>query len=209
MLLELNTFTLKTGALATFEDLFASGVQPARARNCQLRGAWRTEIGPLNQVVLLWSHADWQAYGRDRDELDTHLAKASPAGWEDIIHGEDSVVMKPAPFMRSLASRQFGSDNIYEMRTYTYNAIGVARSIERWAEKIEAREKYSPLVACMYSMSGRLHQFVTVWVYKDFADKARVRAAVKQEPNWPPRAKQWMVHQENKYMIPLSFSPLL
>jgi len=205
MLLELTTFTLKPGALATFEELFTSGLPP-RTQHRRLAGAWRTEIGPLNQVVVLWSHDDWRSFG---DDQDSYLATAAPPGWEDVVLAEDSAVMKPAPFMRPLAGRAFGSGNVYEMRTYTYNAIGVARSVEQWSEKIEVREKYSPLVACMYSMSGRLHRFVSVWVYKDFAEKARVRAEVQKEPNWPPRTKQWMVVQENKYMIPLSFSPLL
>jgi hypothetical protein len=32
----------------------------------------------------------------------------------------ESEIMNPAPFMRALGGRDYGTGNVYEMRTYTY-----------------------------------------------------------------------------------------
>jgi len=29
-----------------------------------------------------------------------------------------------------------------------------------------------------------------------------------QDPNWPPRTREWLVRQENMILVPLAFSPL-
>jgi hypothetical protein len=65
--------------------------------------------------------------------------------------------VNPAPFMRPLGSRDFGTGNVYEMRIYTF-APGDIAKIEGWAKAIEAREKFSPL-ACWASELGGLHKF--------------------------------------------------
>ena len=39
--------------------------------------------------------------------------------------------------------------------------------IQRWSEKIEGRQKFSPLVAGMYSEFGALNKWVHIWAYKD------------------------------------------
>jgi hypothetical protein len=56
----------------------------------------------------------------------------------------ESEIMNPAPFMRALGSREYGTGNVYEMRTYTYAPGDIPKVLEGWARAIEAREKFSP-----------------------------------------------------------------
>jgi len=46
--------------------------------------------------------------------------------------------MNPAPFMRPLGSRDYGTGNEYEMRSYTCD---IPKVLEAWGKAIEAREK--------------------------------------------------------------------
>jgi len=52
--------------------------------------------------------------------------------------------MNPAPFMHPLGSRDYGTGNVYEMRTYTYAPGDIAKVLEGWSKAIEAREHSPP-----------------------------------------------------------------
>ena len=44
--------------------------------------------------------------------------------------------MNPAPFMQPLGSRDYGTGNVYEMRTYTYAPGDIPKVLEAWAKAI-------------------------------------------------------------------------
>jgi len=116
--------------------------------------------------------------------------------------------MNPAPFMHTLGSRDYGTGNVYEMRTYTYAPGDIPKVLEAWAKAIEAREKFSPLAACWTSELGGLNKFVHTWVYKDLNERARVREESRRPGGaWPPQAGVRPIRQENKLLIPAAFSP--
>ena len=117
--------------------------------------------------------------------------------------------MIPAPFMRSLGSRDYGSGNVYEMRIYTYDTGQIPKVLEAWAKAIPDREKFSPLAACWYSELGGLNKFVHTWVYKDLNERARVREEARKDGGaWPPQAGVRPIRQENKLLVPAAFSPV-
>src|SRR5207302_1955165 len=72
-------------------------------------------------------------------------------GGQDLIVAQEAEIMNPAPFMRALGSRDFGSGNVYEMRTYTYAAGDIPKVLEAWAKVIESRERLSPLAGRLSS----------------------------------------------------------
>ena len=53
--------------------------------------------------------------------------------------------MIPAPFMHALGSRDYGTGNVYEMRTYTYGPGDLPKVLAAWAQAVPAREELSPL----------------------------------------------------------------
>ena len=117
--------------------------------------------------------------------------------------------MAPAPFMHALGSRDYGTGNVYEMRIYTFAPGDIAKVLEGWAKAIEAREKFSPLAACWTSEIGGLNKFVHTWVYKDLTERTRVREASRQAGGaWPPQTGVRPIRQENKLLIPATFSPV-
>src|SRR5262245_14282875 len=52
MIYEVRTYTLRTGAVAEFEERFAKR-KPLREKHSKLGAFWHTDFGPLNQVVHL------------------------------------------------------------------------------------------------------------------------------------------------------------
>ncbi|MGH7334643.1 MAG: NIPSNAP family protein [Candidatus Rokuibacteriota bacterium] len=67
MIHEMRTCTLRTGAVAEFEDRFAKR-KPLREKISKLGGFWHTESGPLNQVVHVWVYKDSNERTRIREE---------------------------------------------------------------------------------------------------------------------------------------------
>jgi hypothetical protein len=49
---------------------------------------------------------------------------------------------------------------------------------------------------------------VHVWVYKDVTERGRIREESRKGGQWPPQAGVRPMRQENKLLVPASFSPL-
>ena len=111
--------------------------------------------------------------------------------------------------MHPLGSRDYGSGNVYEMRTYTYAAGDSRRCWRRGPRPFPRAKSSRPLAACWTSELGGLNKFVHIWVYKDLAERDRVRAASRAPGRaWPPQSGVRPIRQENKLLIPASFSPV-
>jgi len=204
---EVRTYTLKTGAVAEFEERFAKR-KPIREKHSKLGGFWHTDFGPLNQVIHAWPYDDLQHRTAVREAMakDTEL-NAIPGG-RDLIVGQEADIMIPAPFMRPLGSRDYGSDNVYEMRMYTYAPGDLPKVLEAWGKAVPEREKLSPLAACWTSELGGLNKFVHVWAYKSLDERTRIREESRKGGNWPPQSGVRPIRQENKLLIPAAFSPV-
>jgi len=107
--------------------------------------------------------------------------------------------------------RPLGGDQalggVYEMRIYTYQPGSIPEVIARWTEAIPHREAFSPLAAAMHSEVGGLNRWMHIWPYKDLAERTRVRGEARKSPHWPTGAGV-RIRQENKILVPATFSPL-
>ena len=70
MLYELRTYTVKPGTLGDIVKAASTVSRDVRGNNYgKLEGYWFTEIGPLNQVMHMWSYASYDERARLRGEL--------------------------------------------------------------------------------------------------------------------------------------------
>ena len=203
MIYEVRTYDLKPGTVAQFEENFGKAL-PAREKYSKLAAFWHTDIGPLNQVIHVWGYESLE----EREHVRAEASKAD--GWpppsDGVILNMNSEIWTPAPFMRPMGGDQALGD-IYEMRIYTYEPGSIPELIRMWSEALPYREEFSPLAAGMYTELGGLNRWMHVWPYKDLADRARVREEASKSPHWPSGAPG-RVRQENKILIPASFSPM-
>ena len=207
MIYEVRTYSLQPGTVAEFESRFAKR-HPLREKHSKLGAFWHPEIGPLNQVIHVWPYEDLQHRAAVRAAMakDTELAQLP--GGRDFIVAQESEIMTPAPFMHPLGSRDYGTGNVYEMRIYTFAPGDTAKVLEAWGKAIDEREKFSPLAACWTSEVGGLNKFVHTWVYKDLNQRAQVREQARKAGVWPPQTGVRPIRQENKILLPATFSPV-
>ena len=97
---------------------------------------------------------------------------------------------------------------IYENELYGLMPGDLPKVLEAWAKAVPIREKLSPLAACMTSELGGLNKFVHIWPYKDSNERTRIREESRKGGQWPPQSGVRPIRQENKLLIPASFSPL-
>ena len=93
---------------------------PLREKHSKLGAFWHTEFGPLNQVVHVYPYDDLRHRTAVRAAMAQDAARNAMPGGGELIVAQEAEIMNPAPFMRALGSRDYGSGNVYEMRTYTY-----------------------------------------------------------------------------------------
>lgn len=212
MIFEMRTYTLKVGSTPQMMARLEKGLAE-RVKLSPLGGFWQTEIGVLNQVVHIWPYESEAERTRIRAEAEK-LPGWPPDTSEFIVERESKIVHHQS-FSPKIEPRQLGG--VYEIRTYTYEPGGAARTARRWEDLIEDRIRYSPLVAAGIAERGTYDELIHIWAYRDLAQRAEIRAKVAAAGNWPPSVvdkregrvpQSSAIRMENMIVLPAPFSPL-
>jgi hypothetical protein len=205
MIIEVRTYQLKPTSVPEVEKRFGEGL-PARQKLSKLAAFWHTEVGPLNEITHVWTY---DSFGQ-RTAIRAEAVKTGvwPPKTSEFIVSMQSEIFIPAPFSPALEPREVGP--LFEIRSYTLAPGALPGMIERWAGKIDERVKLSPLVGAWYSEFGGLNKWVHIWAYKDANERQRIRSEAIARGIWPPGggAAGLVLKQENKLVMPASFSPL-
>lgn len=173
----------------------------ARGRLC---GAWATDIGPLNQVILLREFDDAEDLLAERER--TRRA-ADPFGCLEQLVSLSLDSYRPFDFLPPVTTGDFGP--YYEIRTYRTKINAVAELEARWREAVPPRTAYSPMSIAMYGIDGpsRLTQ---IWPYRSLAERQEARARSVADGVWPPKGgPDWLLPEMTSAIaLPLAFSPL-
>ncbi|HEX5318414.1 MAG TPA: NIPSNAP family protein [Stellaceae bacterium] len=203
MIVEMRTYRVKPGSIPEVEKRFGEALAD-RTKISPLGAFFHTEVGPLNRIIHCWPYEDLG----QRAKLRGDAAKLSnwPPKIGEFIEDMESKIVNLAPFSPKLGDRRLG--DIYEIRTYTMQPGGVGIVTEAWAEKIEGRQKFSPMAFCGSTEIGGLNQWIHVWAYKDAAERFAVRDKARASGAWPPNTRGQFIRQENMLVVPAAFSPL-
>ncbi len=203
MIYEMRTYDLKPRSVDEVEKRTAEKL-PGRLKYSPLGGFWHTEMGPLNQIVHIWPYNDLNERGDIRGKA---IADgAYPPNTSEFMVNQRTDILTPVPFMTPLGERKIGP--IYEMRTYTYAPRDIPKVLEAWGKGIAAREELSPLAGCWTTELGSLNKFIHLWAYKSFEERSRIRDEARAKGIWPPPSGVAPISQENKILLPASFSPM-
>ena len=105
MIIEMQTYTLKTRSVGAAIKMFEDAL-PARTALSPLAAFWRSEIGVLNQAILIWPYAS----AEERDKM--RASEAKIGGWppqlRDHVLDESTRIWTPAPFSPALTPRWIG-----------------------------------------------------------------------------------------------------
>jgi len=204
MIIEMRTYTLRPGSTAEVEKRFGAAL-PAREKHSKLAAFWHSEVGPLNQIIHVWTYDSFE------HRTAVRAAASKEEGWppqtREFVVEQQSEIFMPAPFSPPLEPRNVGP--IFEIRQYTLQPGAIPGMIERWAEKIEGRQKFSPLVGAWHTEFGTLNKWCHIWAYKDAKQRFEVRDAARAAGAWPPGSPPGtVVKQVNAIVMPASFSPI-
>jgi hypothetical protein len=211
MIYEVRTYNVRPGTLPEVEKRYAEAYEK-RKQFSELAAFWHTEIGPLNQIIHIWPYKDLAERERIRGEA--VKAKVWPPNIGEFLLEQRTDIMIPFAISPELKPGNMGP--YFEMRTYTYMAGELPHIMKLWEEALPDRLKLSPVCAVWYSELGGLNKFVHIWPYKSLDDRNNTRDKALATGVWPPSAKAIkaggrgykLYAQENKIVMPASFSPL-
>jgi hypothetical protein len=169
-----------------------------------LLACWYSEIGALNQILIIHKSADAAATIEHRFAA---LSARSPLGIGEFITELSLDTYVSFDFMPPLERGAVGP--CFEVRSYSLKPDGLAPTIELWRKAVPARARVSPVLAAMVAVTGAAIRFLHIWPYKSFDERARLRAKAVADGVWPPPAGPGhLISQQADIYLPAAFSPL-
>lgn len=190
----------KAGAVAsTVESHFVS---PHSGR---LLGCWSSEVGQLNQVLVLSQFESQEDLDRGQGEMQSSESALGRSADLVVVTQERFVSFSGVPVLTAGNLGKF-----YEVRTYqlTDAPEALPETISAWQDAVPARVVLSPLVVAMAALDGA-KRIVHIWPFKSIEERQAVRATSFQTGVWPPKGTlQWIKAAANALYVPAAFSPL-
>jgi hypothetical protein len=211
MLYELRTYTVKPGTLGDMVKAASTVSVDIRGNNYgKLEGYWSTEIGPLNQVMHLWSYSDFAERARLRAEL------AKNSRWT----GEYLPIIRPLLMRQEVRLLNAirppvapsATGNIYELRNYRAKPGGAVRQwLDAFTAVLPAREKHSKIVALWQTEAPQPNEVCHLWAYPDLNARAEARGNAMKDPVWQEflgKGPGFLDEMHSTIMLPAPHSPL-
>jgi hypothetical protein len=211
MLYELRTYTVRPGTLGDMVKAAGTVARDIRGNDFgKLEGYWSTEIGPLNQVMHLWSFSDFAERARLRAEL------AKNPRWT----GEYIPLIRPLMLRQEIRLLNAirppvapaSTGNIYELRNYRAKPGGAVRQwLDAFTAVLPEREKYSKIVALWQTEAGQPNEVCHLWAYPDLNARAKARGDAMKDPAWQEfltKGPGFLDEMHSTIMLPAPHSPL-
>ena len=211
MIYELRTYTVKPGTLGDMVKAASTVSRAVRGDNYgKLEGYWYTEIGPLNQVMHLWSYPDLNERSRLRAELAKNprwTSEYTPLIYPLLLRQDIRLLNAVrAPVAPDTAG------NIYEFRNYRAKTGGAVRQwLAAFTAVLPAREKYSKITGLWHTEAGQPNEVCHIWAYPDLNARAEARANALKDPAWQEFLKNspsLLEEMHSTIMVPAPHSPL-
>ena len=175
----------------------------AREGKGRLLAVWASEIGLLNQILVL------RAFEGDADlaaERARAIANPSPFGCGEWLTGLSMDAYAPFPGLPPVQTGSFGP--VYEIRSYIFRTGGLQPTMDAWKVSLPERLKLSPLVVAMHALDGP-PRFTHIWAYPSLNDRMAIRADAVARGIWPPKGgPDWLAEMRNTICVPIAVSPL-
>jgi hypothetical protein len=170
----------------------------------ELLACWYSDIGALNQILLIRIAPDTMRIHADRERI---LRTENPFGIAEYIVGMSVDTYVSFPFVQPMTAGKYGP--VFEVRTYVLKPDGLPATIELWRKSVPGRASLSPLLAAMHSITGTVTRFMHIWPYADLNERARLRAKAVADKLWPPPSgPDHLAIMQSDIYFPADFSPI-
>lgn len=204
MIYEIRTYTLRPGAMAEVQERWGAAY-PAREKYSRLAGFFRTDIGPLNEIIHIWPYADLAERSRIRAEASKD--PAWPPKTAEFIVNQKVEILTPFPFAPEWTPGNDGP--IYELRQYTFRAGTLPDIMASWEAALPTRLQFSsPVLLGNVEFGPAVNSFIHMWAYPSLAARDEARRQATATGKWPPPGgRDRYLSQSNKILLPAPFSP--
>ena len=169
-----------------------------------LLACWYSDIGALNQILIIRTIKDPAANLESRMAM---LKSKDPFGVDEFSTGMTMDTFVAFDFLPPMQPGSVGP--CFEVRSYILKGGGLAPTIELWRKAVPARNRISPVLTAMTSVTGAVTQFTHIWPYKSLDERARLRAKAADERVWPPPGgPDQIAAQQVDIFFPATFSPI-
>ena len=210
MIYEFRTYTTQPGKAPLLASYSADIGRAIRGDDHgKLEGYWLTELGPLNQVMHLWSYNDMNHRAEVKARLaandawrNEYLPKAQPL----MIRQENRLMTATRPL-----TPPPDTGNIYEYRFYRCKVGQTRPFAEGLTGAMKIRERHSQNVCIWVTDTGQPNEVSHLWVYKDLQHRAEARAAAAADPDWQAfisNSPNRLEEMSSTLLLPWSHSPL-
>ena len=211
MIYELRTYTVRPGTIGDMVKAASTVSRDIRGdRFGKLEGYWWSEIGPLNQVMHMWSYGDFN----ERASLRAELAKNSRWTNEYIPLIRPLLVRQEVRLLNAIRPpvAPASTGNVYELRNYRAKPLGAVKQwLEAFTAALPAREKYSKIVGLWQTEAGQPNEVCHIWAYSSLNARAEARANAQKDPVWQEflgKGPAFLEEMHSTIMLPASHSPL-
>lgn len=181
---ELATLTLPFGTAGQAAPAVQDFCESPQAGG-QLLGCWLTDIGVLNQMIVLRGFDSLAALREEQLRTQHSANPLGCAGWMIRLEQQAYEGFSWMPPVRpSAVSGVTGP--VYEIRTYGIRPGGLQPTVDLWAQYVPARARLSPCVLAMVALDGPL-RFTNIWAYPSLDERSRIRAQAVAQGLWPPK----------------------
>lgn len=157
-------------------------------------GVWVSEIGLLNQIVILFTAGDEPG----QQSLEAAIA-ADPVLQLQIVGLESTAIKVHQPYN----PLEVGA--VFEYRDYRFKPGLTDRFVALLTENIHIRLKYSPILGWFRPSEGDRERIVSFWPFPSLDERMSARARSRQDPGWLAYVDQVMPlvrEQRNWIMVP-------
>lgn len=210
MIYEFRTYTTPIGMAPELARLSGEVGRDIRKDDYgKLEGYWLTEIGPLNQVMHLWSYADLNA----RQELRDALGRNTDWRGKYLTVAGPLILRQDVRLMRAIGpvTPPSGDGHVFEYRYYRCR-VGKSRPFaEKLREAMPVREKYSKNIGIWLTEAGQPNEVSHLWAYDSLAHRAEARAGATRDPEWRAFLKhgpEMIEEMHSMILLPSAHSPM-
>ncbi|WP_122039718.1 NIPSNAP family protein [Asaia bogorensis] len=152
-------------------------------------GCWTTELGILNQVVVMF------------EKLPDDIV------WPGSDHGVQGIVQQEWTLHAGTSPQPGLHGGAYEWRLYDILDGCEAQVVGLMEASTPARAEISPAYAVMTASQGA-SRLLHIWPYADLADRAAKRKLAVESGAWPPKnILPLLGTMQSSILTPVAFSP--
>jgi hypothetical protein len=211
MIYELRTYTVKPGTIGDIVKAASTVSREIRKDDFgKLEGYWFTEIGPLNQVMHMWSYRDYD----ERTRLRAELGKNPRWTGEYLPLIRPLVVRQDVRLLNAIRApvAPGTTGNFYEFRNYRARPAGAAKQwLDALTVALPAREKYSKIVGLWQTEAGQPNEVCHIWAYPSLNARAEARGNAMKDPAWQEflgKGGPLLEEMHSTIMLPAPHSPM-